>query len=903
MAGYLHLLLLGLGAGSLYALSALGLVLVYRSSGIVNFAHGAAGMIGAFTLWDLTENAGWSTLSAAVAAVLLAAVLGLATYIVTMVMPRRPSTLTRVVATLAVLVIVQAVGFLRYGTTPRQIAGFLPDEPVDFGGGVTVSADRLILLGITVGLGLTLALVYQRTRFGVATSAVAERPLHLAALGWRVGRLRAVNWALGGALGGLAGVLLAPISGVSPNNGLVIIVPVLAAALLGGLSSFPLTLAGGLLIGVLQAVFSQHNFGLNGLPDAVPLLAIIVVFAVRGRVLPLRSFVGEQLPRVGTGQISPLLLAIGTGSLALATVLTSDDAATALTTSLLAAILVLSLVVVLGYAGQLSLAQVTLAGVGALVAAHLAGGLGLPFLLAVPAAALATVPAGLFVGLPSLRARGVSLAIATLGLAIAVQALVFRSDKLAGGLTGVTISEDGSLLVLGVDFDSFAHPHRYAFLVLGVLVLLAVLVANLRRGRGGRRLVAVRGNERAAAALGVNVVGAKLSAFAISSSIAGVGGALMAFRNPSVTFDQFGIFGNILAVAFAVVGGVGSALGGVLGGLLQDGGIGSWLLGLLAEKWSSYLSLIGGVSLLLSVVFYPDGVASAFASVHRIGRKRPRSRTAPTNDIAPAATSRRVRPAALDVHAIDVRFGGVRAVSAVSLTVSPGEVVSAIGPNGAGKTTLIDAISGFVPAAGTILLGDRDLTGLSPHRRAAAGLARSWQSLELFEDLTVRENLRIACDPQDALAYLVDLVRPHRGGLTPAALTAIEAFDLGDHLDLLPENLSTGQRKLVAMARAIAGEPAVLLLDEPCSGLDSHERAEVSPLIRTLADDWGMGVLLVEHDVDLVRRVSDRVVALDFGVVIASGEPDAVLRDEHVARAYLGSVPSAPGSSDELSRR
>lgn len=895
MADYLHLLLLGLGAGSMYALSALGLVLVYRSSGIVNFAHGAAGLVGAYALSALTAEAGWPVVPAAIAAVLLAAGLGVVTYIVTMVMPRTPSTLTRVVATLAVLIIVQALAFLRYGSSPRQVAGFLPDGSVNFGGGVTVSADRLILLGISVTLAITLGLFYQRTRFGVATSAVAERPLHLAALGWRVERLRAFNWALGGALGGLAGVLLVPIAGAFPSNGLTLIVPVLAAALLGSLSSFPLTLVGGLLIGVMQAETSQHNFGIDGLPDAIPLLAIVAVLAVRGRVLPLRNFVGERLPRVGSGRVHPFRLLIATLVLVAVIMVSSDDAATALTSSLLAAIVVLSLTVVLGYAGQLSLAQVTLTGVGALVAAHLGGGLGLPFMLTVPLAALATVPAGLVVGLPSLRARGVSLAIATLGLAIAVQALIFRSDSIAGGLTGVTISPDGSFMVLGVDFDSFLHPHRFALLVLGVLIVLGVMVANLRRGRAGRRLVAMRGNERAAAALGVNVVGAKMWAFAISSVVAGFAGALTAYRNPSVTFEQFSILGNILAVAFAVVGGVGSALGGILGGLLQDGGIGSWLLGLLASDWSSYISLIGGVSLLLSVAYYPNGLAAGLDLVYRLGDRRS-SRSVPIPDAPDRSIAvQRVPPAVLEVRSIDVRFGGVHAVSEVSFSLAPGEVLSVVGPNGAGKTTLIDAISGFVPATGAVLLDDRELTGMPPHRRAACGLARSWQSLELFEDLTVRENLRVACDPQDALAYLVDLVRPGRGGLTSTALAAIEAFELGDRLDELPERLSTGQRKLVAMARAIAAEPSVLLLDEPCAGLDGHERAEVAPLIRSLADDWGMGVLLVEHDVDLVRRISDRVLALDFGTVIACGQPDDVLRDDHVAHAFLGSMTAAQG--------
>ncbi|HST41253.1 MAG TPA: ABC transporter permease, partial [Conexibacter sp.] len=597
MAEFAHLLLLGLGAGALYALSALGLVLVYRSSGVVNFAHGAAGVIGAFAFWDLTANAGWAPLPAAAAGTLAAAALGLLTYLVVMVLPRGGSALTRTIATLAVLLVVQSAALLRYGQVPRQAQPFLPGGIVDLGGGVTVSADRLILLATAVALALALGQVYRRTRVGLATTAVSESPRNLAALGWRVGLLCAGNWALGGALGGLAGVLIAPITGVAASNGLLLIVNVLAAALIGGLTSFRLTLAGGLLIGVLQAELAQHDLGVSGLADAVPFLAIVAVLVVRGNALPLRGFVGERLPRVGSGRLRPGWLLTGAALLATAIGLAGDAAASAITTSLLAAIVLLSLVVVLGYAGQLSLAQVTLSGVGALLAARLARDLGVPLPLALPLAALGTVPAGLAVGLPSLRTRGVSLAIATLGLAVAVQALVFGNGAIAGGQDGIVISASGELVVLGVELDSFFHPHRYALLVLGVLLCLALPVANLRRGRAGRRLVAVRSNERAAAALGVDVVAAKLWAFALGAAIAGAGGVLVAYRNPAAVFDQFGVLGNVSLVAYAVVGGVGSALGAFAGGVLQSGGVGSWLLGELAAGAARWIELIGGLTL------------------------------------------------------------------------------------------------------------------------------------------------------------------------------------------------------------------------------------------------------------------------------------------------------------------
>ena len=259
------------------------------------------------------------------------------------------------------------------------------------------------------------------------------------------------------------------------------------------------------------------------------------------------------------------------------------------------------------------------------------------------------------------------------------------------------------------------------------------------------------------------------------------------------------------------------------------------------------------------------------------------------------APARRRPRAPLRLEDISVSFGGVRAVDGVSLTVEPGEVVALIGPNGAGKTTLIDAVTGFAPARGSIRLGSRELSGLPAHRRAALGLSRSWQSLDLFEDMTVLENLRVAADPRDAAAFLVDLVRPSRGGLSAEALRAIETFDLAPDLGRRPDRLSAGRRRLVALARAIAADPSVLLLDEPCAGLDRHEREEVAPMVRELATGAGIGVLLVEHDVDLVRRVADRAVALDFGAPIASGSPAAVLADAGVRRAYLG----APGAAAE----
>jgi sulfate-transporting ATPase len=897
VAENITLLLLGLGSGSLIALSALGLVLMYRSSGVLNFATGGIGMACSFVLWDLTRNSGWSPLAAGIVSVLVGVVLGVVTYVLVMVLPRKGSNLTRVIATLAVLIILESIVQLRYGPDPLTVSQFLSSNSVTLAAGVSIPISRFILFGAAVVLTLLLGALYTRTTFGLATTAVSERPRTLAALGWRVGLVGAVNWGVGGALAGVAGVLLAPIIGVSLDNGHVLTVTVLAAALIGGLRSFPLTLAGGMVIGMLQSLFSIHNLGIPGLADAVPFVAIIAVLALRGQHLPLRSFVGERLPRVGTGKVRPGWFVFGVAVVVvfIGWVLNANGTS-ALTTTLLAAIPLLSLTVLLGYAGQMSLAQITLSSVGGLISARLAVGAGLSFPVVLLLGMLCTVPVGLVVGLPSARTRGVSLAVATLGLAVAIEALVFTNSSISGGLNGIALPNQGSLHIFGIDFDSFFHVDRFAFLVLGFVVVLALLVVNLRRSASGRRMVAVRGNERAAAGLGINVVTTKLWAFGLAAAITGLGGVLSVFSAPTAIFTNTSVLDNITAVGYAVVGGVGSVMGALFASTLGPAGIGNSALNTLLGIGPVTMALIGGGLLLLTIITSPDGIAAAQADMIGTVRKRlPAMRLRlwrGRQDYLERGGEEphRVTPAQLAVADVRVAFGAVRAVDGVDLQVDAGEVVGVVGANGAGKTTLIDAITGFVRSTGQVGLGGEEFSGASAHDRARAGLVRSWQSLELIEDLSVLDNLRTASDSSRWWSVLADLVWPQRGKPTAAMLRAIHALGLSENLAAMPSELSTGKRKLVALARAIASEPSVLLLDEPCSGLDHQERTEVGAVIRTLAESWGMGVLLVEHDVHLVRRVSDRIVVLDFGKVIAEGAPDAVLSDPGVVAAFLGSA-------------
>ncbi len=264
------------------------------------------------------------------------------------------------------------------------------------------------------------------------------------------------------------------------------------------------------------------------------------------------------------------------------------------------------------------------------------------------------------------------------------------------------------------------------------------------------------------------------------------------------------------------------------------------------------------------------------------------SQKLPSRPLPIAGSRPESRPAALRVQGLSVSFGGIKAVSGVDLTVEPGTVHGLIGPNGAGKTTLIDAVTGFVKSSGTVSLGDEELSGMSARARARTGISRSFQSLELFNDLTVMENLVVASEHAAPYRYVTDLVWPRRPRLSAAALEAIRQFELADLIDVKPDSISFGQRKTVAIARAIASSPVVLLLDEPAAGLNDYEAAEFARLIRVVADEWHIGVLLVEHKVDMVMSISDTVTVLESGRVLASGSPESILADPAVIDAYLG---------------
>ncbi|MEQ9163373.1 MAG: ATP-binding cassette domain-containing protein, partial [Ilumatobacter fluminis] len=435
-------------------------------------------------------------------------------------------------------------------------------------------------------------------------------------------------------------------------------------------------------------------------------------------------------------------------------------------------------------------------------------------------------------------------------------------------------------------------------------LLSVVVVANVRRGRSGRRLIAVRTNERAAAALGINIVAAKLFAFAFASAIAALGGILLAFRLTSISYQSFTNFTSITYVGLALLGGVGYLLGPFVGGMMSTAGFNQEVLESTWNDPGAYLQLITGIAILLVVLYNPDGVVAEWAKTFRHMKRTKKfgeSYFIKLSDVSlPVDDSHdhRVAPKALVVDDLRVRYGAVTAVDKVGFTLEPGSVTGLIGPNGAGKTSLIDALTGFTRCTGTVTIGGDDISTAGAAGRVQAGMARSFQSLELFEDTTVFENLSVAADPNDLRSYVRDIVWPVIPKFGPEVVRAIEEFELDEDLHREVSDLSYGKRRLLAIARAVAMHPSVLLLDEPAAGLSSVESAELARVVRRLADEWGMAILVVEHDMNFVMNVCDQVVVIDFGKKIAQGTPVEVRNDHHVIAAYLGDA-----SDDDLDIR
>jgi ABC-type branched-subunit amino acid transport system permease subunit len=638
---YLQFALLGLGSGAIIAAIGLGVVLSYRGSGVINFAHGAVAMYVAYLFVGLRQTGDYflpipglpahvhlarsvDFTFALLLSLLTAVALGLVLHYLVFRPLRNAPILAKVVASVGVLLTLQAIIVLRFGTESLAVPPVLPsDDHALRIGRVLVPDNRFYLAAVVLVAAAALALLYRRTRFGLATRAAAENEKGAVLIGYSPDRQAGINWVLASLLAGGAGILIAPIVNLSPVSFTLLIVPALGAALLGRLSSFMITAAAGLGLGMLQGVLLKlqidHSwFPQTGAADGVPFVLIIVAMFVLGRRLPSRGSLFEgRLPAAPLPRRAPLNIAIYTAIAVLGVLVLSSGWRLALINTFIGAIICLSFVVLTGYVGQISLAQIAIAGTAGFMLSTFGTTWGIPFPVAPLLAALVATVLGLIVAVPALRIRGVNLAIVTLAAAVAVENLYFDNPKYTGGFTGAPVPDPK---VFGVDLSitkgSSFPTVTFALLCLAILLVLALAVMNLRHSGTGRRMLAVRDNERAAAAAGVSVAATKLMAFGLSAFIAGLGGTLIAYQRTNLSAASFGIFTSLTFLAIAYLGGITTVQGSMWGGLLATGGLGFYALDR-AFGLGPYQTLIAGLGLILTAVLNQEGIAGAMQQTRR----------------------------------------------------------------------------------------------------------------------------------------------------------------------------------------------------------------------------------------------------------------------------------------------
>jgi ABC-type branched-subunit amino acid transport system ATPase component/branched-subunit amino acid ABC-type transport system permease component len=883
----------GTATGAIYGLAGAGLVLTYKTSGLFNFGHGALATIAAYLFYFLHVDKGLGWVASFVVSVVVAGpLLGLAVERgARRLAPQR--TAMKIVGTVGLILIVQGLGTMKYGPDLINVDNYLPKGDEFFRvGGVNIQYKFLIVTVIAIVIVAALYCLFRFSRLGLAMRAVVDDPDLLDIKGTNPVRVRRFAWMIGATLAALSGVLVLPLVGLEPIGLTFLVVSAFGAAAFGGFANIPLTFVGGLVIGIASDVSKNYILDiswLNGLPPSLPFIALIIVLLV----LPRRKLVPPS--RVQVRQAlewhAPPRVRIVTGLVVVVVFLLVPEFAGVklgfYTVGLSQVIILLSLGLLVRTSGQVSLCHCTFAAIGAVAFSQLTVDHHVPWLIALLLAALVAVPVGAVLAMPAIRLSGLFLALATLGFAITVERLFYPLNFM------FTPQSQGRI----VPRPTFARGDTaYYYLVLLFAVAVALLMVLVHRGRLGRLLRGMSESPVAVSTAGLSTNVTKVLVFCLSAFLAAMSGVLYAasVQNAGAADAHFTSFASIILLASLAVAPFSEPWYAVFIGMTAvipayfTGSNTINIMNVLFGVFAVQVAMQGGPATM------PIRLRSWFARFDRSGNRRPPNRDK-------ALEPSRVDPAldGLHVEGLMVRFGGVTAVKDFSLHAPVGRITGLIGPNGAGKTTTFNACTGLVrPTAGKIKLHGKDISRLSPSARGRSGLGRTFQIMELCESLSVAEN--VALGHESGLAgrgWLGQvLATPTQRQTTQAATaSALELCGISELADRQAGELSTGARRLVELARCLAGNFDLLLLDEPSSGLDREETAQFARVLAEVVAERGLGILLVEHDMSLVMNVCNYIYVLDFGVLLHDGDPDSVRSSALVRGAYLGS--DHPGSA------
>ncbi|HVL89902.1 MAG TPA: branched-chain amino acid ABC transporter permease/ATP-binding protein [Actinomycetota bacterium] len=901
MTKILTSILLALPLAGAYSMFALGIVVIYRASRILNLAHGAMATLPAYLAYSMSK-AGVPMFLVLPLAIASGAVLGMIVERGVLRPLRSESQTTQTVGTVAVLGVLVALIARVWGTAPLAAPTIFPDGSIDVGNSILQYGEMGLALVALIAAG-SIAMMLQYTDIGLAMRGAADNRRAASLMGVDPDRTTSAAWALGGALAATAGVLLAGVTNLEPYTLSRQVLPAFVAALLGGLGSLGGALAGAAIVGLVQGVVGGFTAS-PGVGQLVLTILALGVMALRGKKI---SGTEEDSGR-GAAIRKPkrlrlrspwvwvtLVVALAwpwvpfpSSMAGLADSLHGDAALAAIFT-----IAAVSLVVLTGWVGQISLAQASFVGLAAFSTGLMVKKFGIPFPLNLPIAAAIAGGAAALLGVVALRVRGLYLAVATLIFGWMADAYLFKQAWLVG--------EGGSTIigntVVGREgaFPSFDLTQRriFYYVALAGAALAIAAAANWRDSRTGRAMFAVRGSELAAASMGINVTRTKLFAFAVSGVLAGIAGNLIMIDQRTANADQFSFKWSLFYLAIAAVGGL-TRLGGAAAAAALFAALNEIFFRL--TFLNGYLELVSGGLLLIAILARAEPVRKLLA--RRSAVEAPRAMLDPPQLPAaaapPSANGQGPPPPALEASGITVRFGGLTAVGEASLRVERGETVGLIGPNGAGKTTMFNAIGGMnSPQAGSVSIAGRVVTALGVHERAALGMGRTFQAIQLFKESTVFDNLMVATHLHGTTGpgshlLLTDKALKDEEAARARVHAAAATVGLGPVLDARCGDLPFGVLRMVEIARALVTGANLILLDEPASGLDERETDRLRELLVALREGLGLSLLIVEHDVRFVMSLSDRMYVLDQGRIIATGTPAEIRSDPAVIAAYLG---------------